>query len=831
MAKNQENIIIIPPLLIIIFIVTLFFPLVFSVTDTIRPRDTIRGNETLVSATGIFELGFFGDVVSDSYYMGIWFKSDPKKKPVWVANRENPTLGTSGLLQLRPEDGNLVLIDRRQLPWILNSAAVATAPNTSATLLDTGNLVLREEGNESSTIVWQSFDYPTDTFLPGMRIGWFGLNTDEPRFQLLVSWVSPQNPSHGPFTVGVDNSTRTKLTVWRGNSAQMDIGFWEREGIFRFIFQNSSSSPAAAMDSGDNFSYVTNQGEKYFSFSVNGDRYVSKWFVIESIGNFDEYSMAIDGTISSVSHRLCEDPSGGGGGSSGKCLASMPSACENGDVFGQMNGTVIPTWFYVSGSMNWGFSDCEFMCRSNCSCGGFASVEDDRLSGCQLFYGSKTDLMKIVQKGNGVVYVRGDDKPIKDGINKWKLRLGIMVPLAFLLIIIPIFLWGYLRRRKREDGEHRRANISGNNEEARLFQMGSNNMSPMRGEVIRAADKIRLSTSQKEQDLPLFSFSSIVSATNYFATSNKLGEGGFGPGRLQDGQDIAVKRLSKISRQGLEEFKNEVSLISKLQHRNLVRLLGCCIDAEESILVYEYMPNKSLDSFIFDSTKREHLDWRKRLNIIEGIAQGLLYLHKYSRLRIIHRDLKTSNILLDSEMNPKISDFGMARIFADNDTRVKTNRVVGTYGYMSPEYAMDGLFSEKSDVFSFGVIMLELVSGKKNIAFFETDHSLNLLGNAWHLWREGSSTDLMDSTLRDSCSTGEVVRYVQLGLLCVQERATDRPTMSDVVFMLSNETLELPLPKEPAFLSQLSSTDAESSSSRQRLYSRNDITISEVHAR
>ncbi|MED6190664.1 G-type lectin S-receptor-like serine/threonine-protein kinase SD1-1, variant 2 [Stylosanthes scabra] len=200
-----------------------------------------------------------------------------------------------------------------------------------------------------------------------------------------------------------------------------------------------------------------------------------------------------------------------------------------------------------------------------------------------------------------------------------------------------------------------------------------------RGVVARNICKNKL--SQEDVDLPIFDFSVIAKATGNFANNKKLGEGGFGPvykGILEDGRELAVKRLSERSRQGQEEFKNEVVLIAKLQHRNLVKLLGCCIQDEEKILIYEYMPNKSLDHFISDESRRKLLDWLKRFNIINGIARGLFYLHQDSILRIIHRDLKTSNILLDANFNPKISDFGLARTFLDDQVEGNTNKIAGT---------------------------------------------------------------------------------------------------------------------------------------------------------
>ncbi|KAL5579081.1 hypothetical protein UlMin_011523 [Ulmus minor] len=298
-----------------------------------------------------------------------------------------------------------------------------------------------------------------------------------------------------------------------------------------------------------------------------------------------------------------------------------------------------------------------------------------------------------------------------------------------------------------------------------------------------------------------YDFSSIRVATDDFSEANKLGQGGFGPvyrGKLTDGQDVAVKRLSKNSGQGDLEFKNEVQLVAKLQHRNLVRLLGFCLERNERLLVYEFVPNASLDHFIFDPNKRASLDWDRRYKIIGGIARGILYLHEDSRLRIIHRDLKASNILLDKEMHPKISDFGMARLFQVDQTQGNTSRIVGTYGYMAPEYAMHGQFSVKSDVFSFGVLLLEIVSGQKNNGFRHGKHVEDLLSYAWRNWREGTSSNLVDPLMRAG-SGSEITRCIHIGLLCVQENVADRPSMNTVVLMLNSYSLSLPVPSQPAF--------------------------------
>ncbi|KAL7111231.1 hypothetical protein ACP275_05G075300 [Erythranthe tilingii] len=330
-------------------------------------------------------------------------------------------------------------------------------------------------------------------------------------------------------------------------------------------------------------------------------------------------------------------------------------------------------------------------------------------------------------------------------------------------------------------------------------------------------------------------FSIIRAATNNFSESNKLGEGGFGvvyKGIFQNGQEIAVKRLSRSSSgKGDLEFKNEVLVVAKLQHKNLVRLLGFALEGKERLLVYELVQNASLDRFIFDPIKRFYFDWEKRYKVIVGIARGLHYLHEDSSFRIIHRDIKAENILLDAEMNPKIADFGTARLFQQDQSGANTRRIVGTYGYMAPEYARNGQFSVKLDVYSFGVLVLEIIIGQKNNSFNKGENTESMLSFAWRNWREGKAKKMIDPTLKSSSgSFRDILKCIHIGLLCVQENAVDRPIMASVILMLSSFSITLPRPSRPAFFIP-NSRDVElnkSSDTKLRDQSNNEASITDL---
>ncbi|GAU28727.1 hypothetical protein TSUD_372340 [Trifolium subterraneum] len=606
-----------------------------------------------------------------------------------------------------------------------------------------------------------------------MKLGWnlvTGLNMFE------SSWKSFDDPAKGDYSVNIDIRGYPQLVIKTGSVIRLRVGSWN--GL------TFTGYPTQPLKQKQRFEFVMTKKEVYHRYEVVDSSVVSI-YKLSPLGNL----RALVWT-SETSDRIVVD-------------TGMEDSCDSYATCGansvcNMNGNVprceclkgyVPK-FPEQWNISYWSSGCvlkiKYVCGNN-NTSGFLKYREMKLPDTSSSWYNKTmnlvecqkvfDMRVFSQWGQDL-YIRVpfselDHVSVNGNGNQTKrlIRITVAVIISGFLIFACIII--FIKR-----------------------------VAPRLHHIVSFQWRQQYFKLRKEDsDLPIFDFSIIVKATDSFASRNKLGEGGFGPvykGTLIDGKEVAIKRNSKMSDQGLEEFKNEVLLIAKLQHRNLVKLIGCCIHREEKLLIYEYMPNRSLDYFIFDETRSKLLAWSKRSHIIAGIARGLLYLHQDSRLRIIHRDLKLSNILLDAHMNPKISDFGLARTFCGDQVEAKTRKLVGTYGYMPPEYAMHGRYSMKSDVFSFGVIVLEIISGKKVKAFYDSEHSLNLLGHAWRLWIENMPLELVDPHLIEAIVYSEILRYMHVGLLCVQEKPGDRPDMSSVILMLNGEKL-LSQPKAPGF--------------------------------
>ncbi|KAL1145961.1 hypothetical protein V6Z11_A11G336700 [Gossypium hirsutum] len=287
-----------------------------------------------------------------------------------------------------------------------------------------------------------------------------------------------------------------------------------------------------------------------------------------------------------------------------------------------------------------------------------------------------------------------------------------------------------------------------------------------------------------------FTLRQIKAATNDFHASNKIGEGGFGPvykGTLAEGTMVAVKQLSARSKKGNRELVTEIGMISALQHPYLVKLYGCCIEGNQLMLIYEYLENNSLARALFGPQESQSiLDWPTRKKICIGIARGLAYLHEESRLKIVHRDIKASNVLLDKNLNPKISDFGLAKLDEEDNTHIST-RIAGTYGYMAPEYALHGHLTEKADVYSFGIVALEIVSGRCNTRIRPKQEPFILLEWAHVLKENGNLLELVDTRIGSDCDKNEVMTMINVALLCTNPTASARPPMSSVVSILEGK--------------------------------------------
>ncbi|EFH64863.1 predicted protein [Arabidopsis lyrata subsp. lyrata] len=764
-----------------------------SETDTLHQGQFLKDGQELVSAFKIFKLKFFNFKNSRNWYLGIWFNNlylntDIQDRAVWIANRNNPISERSGSLTV-DSLGRLRIL--RGASTMLELSSTETRRNTTLKLLDSGNLQLQEMDSDGSMkrVLWQSFDYPTDTLLPGMKLG-FDVKTGK-RWEL-TSWLGDTLPASGSFVFGMDANITNRLTIlWRGNM-YWTSGLWYK-GRF---------SEEELNDCGLLFSF--NDAITFFPTIMIDQQGILHRAKIHQTRNYDSYwqnSRNQNCLAAGYKGNNVADESYSNGFTSFRVTVS--SSSSNGFVLNETSG-------------RFRLVDCNAICVQNSSCLAYASTELDG-TGCEIWNTYPTNNGSSSHRPR-TIYIRNDYSvgQEKKKVAAWQIVLAsmcLMIPMIWFIIYLVLrkfkvkgrkfkcfISWNILLSMERNHSTRFGSTID---QEMLLRELG-----------IDRRRRHKRSERKSNNELLIFSFESVVLATDDFSDENKLGEGGFGPvykGKLIDGEEVAIKRLSLASGQGLVEFKNEAMLIAKLQHTNLVQVLGCCVEKDEKMLIYEYMQNKSLDYFLFG--KVSSLE-EKRFGLDVAVQDHgrnnsrAFYLHKYSRLKVIHRDIKASNILLDEDMNPKISDFGMARIFGAEETRANTKRVAGTFGYMSPEYFREGLFSAKSDVFSFGVLMLEIICGRKNNSFHhDSEGPLNLIVHVWNLFKEKKIREAIDLSLGDSAlDYPQVLRCVQVALLCVQENAEDRPSMLDVVSMIYGEgNNALSLPKEPAFYDGLTS--------------------------
>ncbi|KAM2367941.1 hypothetical protein ACFXTH_045564 [Malus domestica] len=730
---------------------------VYLAAATISENHSLSGNQTIVSPGRIFELGFFKPGKLSNFYIGMWYTDRvvSERTIVWVANRENPVSD--------------IFSSSKAIVWSTNLTSSSSA---TACLLDTGNLVLRAESSNSSEPLWQSFDHPTHTWLPGGRIRF---NTVTKQTQILTSWKSSEDPAPGLFSLELDpNGSSAFFIMWNRSRQNWTSGSWDAKlRVFRLVSTGLNKKIY-------NLSYVTNATEGYFTHSVYDPRRISR-FVLLTSGQIQQLTWIENSTqwnlVWSQPRKQCEvyDLCGAFGSCneegplacnclkgfepkvmrdwdlkdySGGCSRKTDLHCGNAttasrkpDRFLELPSMSLPKNNYTMevGSI----AECEPFCLRSCSCTAFAYDS----SGCSIWNGELLDLQQPTSsdKQGRTLYLRLAASEFESSQSNKGLNVGVVIAIVSIITGLLVVIFGYYLRKKtlEKKREHRKRN----------------------GE-------------KNDAELPIFGLRAIIAATNNFAEANKLGEGGFGPvykGILGENQEVAIKRLSKKSGQGQQEFMNELKLIAKLQHTNLVRLLGCCLEDEEMILIYEYMPNRSLDKLLFDASEKGELDWGRRFQIIDGIAQGVLYIHN---------------------------------------------------GYMLPEYARYGHFSEKLDVFSFGVLLLEIVSGKKNADFYRFEHSSTLAGWAWEIWKDGRGTKVIDESVRETCLLDEALKCIHVGFLCVQEAPADQPTMSSIIRMLQgNESTSLPSSKEPAFSTHRNSSHVHSSETP-TIFSQNIVTMS-----
>ncbi|XP_021288818.1 G-type lectin S-receptor-like serine/threonine-protein kinase At2g19130 [Herrania umbratica] len=747
--------------------------------DTIYPGQSLSGNQTITSENGWFELGFFKPGNSSHFYVGIWYKKLPGQTVVWVANRDIPLLDPSTSKLQLSEKGNLVLCNRSEIPlWSAESSA-NSINSTVAVLEDSGNLVLRNSSN-ASVIQWQSFDHPTDTWLPGAKLG---INKMTKKGNTYISWSNSNDPATGPFSLGLDPNGTSTYFILQNGKRHWTCGMW--------LERVSSFSTDTVTSEYSTVSYESTEKENFYSYSVTNSsipvRYVMdisgqlqqlvwqddsmKWLSIWAKPKDQCEIYAFCGAygacnqFSSRTRCKCLDgfePKIPGQWNSGNyshgCTRRTPLQCNKGekDGFQVISNIRIPANDVPLTNAK-SLEECKSACLRDCSC-----------TACT-FHGNcsiwREDLLNIQYLSFGDylgrdLYLRLPMTELPALKCKTRGRIEWFTINAAAAIVISIAILGLL--------------------------------------VSMCRRKIFSDTKPIHDVLILFKFSDLKSATKNF--SEKLGEGGFGSvfkGTLPNSVAIAVKSLKCLDQEE-KQFRTELSTIGTIHHVNLVRLLGFSVKGKKRFLVYECMPNGSLDSHLFYKDSKI-LDWKTRYHIALGIARGLAYLHDKCRECIIHCDIKPENILLDADYNPILSDFGLAKLLGRDFSRVLTT-MKGTRGYLAPEMISGDPITPKSDVFSYGMLLLEIISGRRNWeirldgpdAYFPAC-AANSVSNG------GDVLSLLDSKLQGNANAKEVIRTCRVACWCIQDEEERRPSMGNVVQIFEG-VQEVNMPPIPRFI-------------------------------
>ncbi|KAL9244524.1 hypothetical protein vseg_018293 [Gypsophila vaccaria] len=781
------------------FRVTLFgclsvFWLVASVchgADTITADKFLSGDETIISANGSFELGFFKPGNSSNYYIGIWYKNIPVRTIIWVANRDSPVSDKYSSSLKISSDGNLALVsgESESVVWSTNLNINASNTSVVSVLLDDGNLVLRDAENSNSSSVsplWQSFDYPTDTLMPNGKVG---LNKKTGWMRNLTSWTNSEDPSTGLFTIQRDPNASQFIMLWNQTQLYWTSGLWiPDQRIFSLIPELRFLKTQLY-----SFDYIDNENESYITYWVVNPSFktrlvmdvsgqlnqltwmdnIQQWVLFWSqpgqrcevysycgaFGYCNQTSLPYCHCLEGFEPKLLrewniDDYSGG-------CARNTRLSCENhvndssGDKFLMSPGRFLPEHpLFVSSSS---LQECEMACLRNCSCSAYAYDTD----GCFVWSGELLNMKQLSESdpSGKTLYIRmaASDIPKNKGNQKLVIGclMGLLTGLAVLIILGFIINW----RQKRR--------------------------------LIKAAKTIKTSLTR-------FGYRDLQLSTKNF--SLKLGGGGFGSvfkGTLPDLTEIAVKKLECISvAHGEKQFRTEVSAIGNIQHVNLVRLRGFCSEGTKRLLVYEYMPNGSLNTHLFRKQNSQILSWKVRYQIAIGIARGLTYLHEKCRDCIIHCDIKPENILLDSEFSAKVADFGLAKLVGREFSRVLTT-IRGTRGYLAPEWISGMAITSKADVYSYGMVLFELVSGRRNASSGKTEFFPTWAMNK--LIEGDDILSIIDPLLEGDVETDQVNRVCKLACWCIQDEEDHRPSMGQIVQILEG-FLEVDMPPIPRSL-------------------------------